>query len=317
MSRRTRYAGASVVLGTVLAVGCLYLVVRQIADGWDDYGDQIAAARWAWLLVALPLAVVGMSALGLVWRSALASLGAVVRRRDVFVWYQFGNLGKYIPGGVFQILGRGELATRGGVPRAVAYNSVALSMGATYLCGALVSAALLPFVFIEQGSIGGAWWVFLAIPAGLAALHPVVLARFLALAERLFAGGGETRVPSWSSSVRLVLRHAVGWFVNGLACWAVAVTFATDVPFATIVFAGIVSWVAGFLVIFVPSGLGVREATFTAVAATALSPEIAATVAIVSRLVFVAGDLIGAGVALGVRALVAREGTGTVAAPTA
>jgi uncharacterized membrane protein YbhN (UPF0104 family) len=291
-----------VVIGSVLAVGCLYLVVRQITDGWDDYGDQIADARWAWLLVAVPLAVAGMSALGLVWRLALASLGAHARRRDVFVWYQFGNLGKYIPGGIFQILGRGELATRGGVPRAVAYNSVALSMGATYLCGALVSAALLPFVLVERGSIGSAWWVFLAIPLGLAALHPTVLGRLFTLAEKLFAGAGEAQVPTWSNSVRLVLRHAIGWVLNGIACWAVAVTFVPDAPFFTIVFAGIVSWVAGFLVIFVPSGLGVREATFTAIAATSLSPEIAATVAIVSRLAFVVGDLIGAALAFAVRA---------------
>ncbi len=297
------------VIGTVLAVGCLYLVVRQIADGWDDYGDQIADARWAWLLVAVPLAVAGMSSLGLVWRSALASLGATVRRRDVFVWYQVGNLGKYIPGGVFQILGRGELATRGGVPRSVAYNSVALSMGATYLCGALVSAALLPLVFIEQESIGGTWWVFLAIPLGLAALHPRVLGRFFTLAEKLFAGAGEAQVPTWTNAVRLVLRHTVGWLGNGVACWAVAVTFAPDAPFATIVFAGIVSWVAGFLVIFVPSGLGVREATFTAIAATSLSPEIAATVAIVSRLAFVVADLIGAALALAVRASAASTPT--------
>ncbi len=297
------------VIGTVLAVGCLYLVVRQIADGWDDYGDQIADARWAWLLVAVPLAVAGMSSLGLVWRSALATLGATVRRRDVFVWYQVGNLGKYIPGGVFQILGRGELATRGGVPRSVAYNSVALSMGATYLCGALVSAALLPLVFIEQESIGGTWWVFLAIPLGLAALHPRVLGRFFTLAEKLFAGAGEAQVPTWTNAVRLVLRHTVGWLGNGVACWAVAVTFAPDAPFATIVFAGIVSWVAGFLVIFVPSGLGVREATFTAIAATSLSPEIAATVAIVSRLAFVVADLIGAALALAVRASAASTPT--------
>ncbi|CAN5256181.1 lysylphosphatidylglycerol synthase transmembrane domain-containing protein [soil metagenome] len=297
------------VIGTVLAVGCLYLVVRQIADGWDDYGDQIADARWAWLLVAVPLAVAGMSSLGLVWRSALATLGATVRRRDVFVWYQVGNLGKYIPGGVFQILGRGELATRGGVPRSVAYNSVALSMGATYLCGALVSAALLPLVFIEQESLGGTWWVFLAIPLGLAALHPRVLGRFFTLAEKLFAGAGEAQVPTWTNAVRLVLRHTVGWLGNGVACWAVAVTFAPDAPFATIVFAGIVSWVAGFLVIFVPSGLGVREATFTAIAATSLSPEIAATVAIVSRLVFVVADLIGAALALAVRASAASTPT--------
>jgi uncharacterized membrane protein YbhN (UPF0104 family) len=60
--------------------------------------------------------------------------------------------------------------------------------------------------------------------------------------------------------------------------------------------------VAGFLVIVVPSGLGVREAMFVALTQAALGGPTAATVAIVSRLVFVAGDLLGAAIAAGMKA---------------
>ena len=64
------------------------------------------------------------------------------------------------------------------------------------------------------------------------------------------------------------------------------------------VFAGVLSWVTGFIVVFVPGGLGVREAAFTAAAGGALDPEIAATVAVVSRLVFMSGDALGAAAAV-------------------
>jgi glycosyltransferase 2 family protein len=311
-SRKRRYAGLSIILGTLLAAGGLYFVIAKIVDGWSNYGDVISDARWGFLVAAVVLAFVGMSSLGLVWRSVLAALGVTARRTDVFVWYQIGNLGKYVPGGIFQVLGRAELANRGGVPRSIAYNSVALSMGATYLCGAVVSAILLPLSLLRHGSIGNSWWVFIVIPIGLAALHPRVLTRLFTFAEKAFGGSDARMIPTWNQSVVLVARHTPGWLINGLACYAVALTFHPGSGFFTMMFAGIVSWVAGFMVIFVPSGLGVREAMFVAIAQTSMPGGSAATVAIVSRLVFVVGDLIGALSAGLIRARQVKYGGQTV-----
>jgi uncharacterized membrane protein YbhN (UPF0104 family) len=299
--KKGKYAAISVALGALLTFAGLYFVVSKIVDGWSEYGDVIRNATWGWAIVGVLVAFCGMTTLGLVWRSSIAALGVQTRMRDVFIWYQIGNLGKYVPGGIFQVLGRGELATRGGVPRSVAYNSVALSMGATYICGALVSALLLPFALLEHGSIGGTWWVFLAIPLGLAGMHPKVLSKVFFLAERAFGGSSERQIPSWGASVVLVARHAPGWLLNGLACYVVTLCFDPSPHFFTIVFAGVVSWVAGFLVIFVPSGLGVREAMFVAITQESLGGSTAATVAIVSRLVFIAGDALGAAIAAGLR----------------
>jgi hypothetical protein len=287
------------VLGTALAAAGLSFVGSKIAAGWDESGALVREADWGWAVVGVALALLGMSSLGLVWRSVLAALGAQTRRRDVFAWYQLGNLGKYLPGGVFQVLGRAELAARGGVPRAVAYNSVALSMGATYLCGALLAALLLPFALLTHGSIGSTWWVFLVIPFGVVALHPRVLSALFLVAEKAFGGADERQVPTPRTSLLLVVRHSPGWLLNGLACYAVALTFAPDAPLVTVVFAAIASWVAGFVVVFVPGGIGVREAAFVAIAQTAMAGDTAATIAIVSRLAFVSADLLGAGLALG------------------
>lgn len=288
----------STVLGIGLAIGGAAFVVEKIAAQWSEYGDVIAHARWGWLIAAVPLAAIGMSSLGLIWRRVIEVLGARVRRREVFVWYQLGQLGKYLPGGLWPILGRSELAVRGGLNRQIAYNSVALSMGATYLCAALVSAVLLPFVLLTEGSIGTSAWVFVIIPVGLLVLHPRVLAKLFAIAERVLGKAEDQQVPPWSASVKLVARHAPPWVINGVATWLIALTFDPHASFVTVMFAGILSWVVGFVVIFVPGGLGVREASFTAIASVSMSSQIAATVAIVSRLVFMVADAGGALAAL-------------------
>lgn len=297
-AQRRRYAAVSATLGTLLALAGLGFLAARVAGGWDEYREVLRHARWGWMAVAVALAVLGMSSLGLVWRAVLGALGARAAARDVFVWYQLGNLGKYVPGGVFQVLGRAELATRGGVPRSIAYNSVALSMGATYLCGALLSALLLPFAVASHASLDRVWWVFLVIPVGLVALHPRVLSTLFLVAEKAFGSSDQRQVPAPRTSLALVARHAPGWLVNGLACYVVALAFTRDAPVVLLVFAGIASWVAGFLVVVVPGGIGVREAVLVAIAQTSLPGNAAVTVAIASRLAFVAGDLLGAGLAV-------------------
>lgn len=313
--RRRRLATLSTVIGIGLAVGGGAFVVGQIAEGWAEYDELIADARWGFLVLALPLAVAGMTSMGMVWRHIIGALGEEATRRQVFVWYQLGQLGKYLPGGLWPVVGRSELATRGGLPRPVAYNSVGLSMGATYLCAGLVSAVLLPFVVLAEHGVGGSLWVLAVIPVGLAALHPRVLGPLLGVAERVLGEGGEPMVPEWGVSTRLVLRHAVPWLLNGAATWLVALTFDPSPPVLPVLFAGIMSWLVGFVVVFVPGGLGVREAAFTAAAATALRPEVAATVAIVSRLVFMAADALGAAVAAPLARRIGRDAAQPAAGP--
>lgn len=296
-SRRKALLRLSTLLGIGLALSGGAFVMERIVTGWSEYGDLIAQARWGWLLAGLALAILGMSTLGLVWRRIIVVLGGRASRRQVFIWYQLGNLGKYLPGGLWPLVGRSELAVRGGLARPVAYHSVALSMGATYLCAIIVCAVLLPFVLVSQADVGSQLWVLGLIPVGLAALHPAILRRAFRLSERLLGKGAPVAIPPWLVSVGLVARHAPPWLANGAATWFVAITFYPEAPLVTVVFAGVLSWVTGFVVVFVPGGIGVREATFTAVASVAIPPTIAATVAIVSRLVFVAADALGAATA--------------------
>lgn len=296
--RRRALLSVSTLLGVGLALAGGAFVVSKIAAGWADYGETIARARWMWLIAAVLCAGLGMSSLGLVWRHVIGALGGRATRREVFCWYQLGNLAKYLPGGIWPLVGRSELAVRGGLDRSIAYNSVALSMGATYLCASIVCAVLLPFAVLSRVTVGTQAWVFVLIPLGLAVLHPAVLGRVFKISERLFAKGTSAQVPPWRTSVVLVARHAAPWLVNGVAIWLVALTFDPAAPLVPIVFAGILSWIIGFVVVFVPGGVGVREATFTATAGFVLAPEIAATVAIVARLVFMVVDVSCAGLAV-------------------
>ena len=280
------------VVGIVIAVLGFGFVVQRVIVNWDDVSDAMRDASGVWIVPAFVLAAAGMTVVALAWRHVLAALGARVAGRDAVRWYFPGELGKYVPGGIWPVVGRAELARRGGIRRGVAYASVALSLGALYLAAIAVVAAALPLELAATNDSPAPLVVALLLPLGIVALHPRVLHTLHSWAQRVMRRDFEVDIPSWRTSLVLVARYLPAWALIGTATWCVARAFDAHAPFGRVFVAAVVSWVVGFLLVPVPGGVGVREAVFVAVAG--LSVGIGAAVALVARLIFMAVDAGGA-----------------------
>jgi uncharacterized membrane protein YbhN (UPF0104 family) len=296
---RRRAAAASTVVGLVLGGLAAVFVVRTLVRDREAIGDALADATPVWLVLGLLLAAAGMTAIAVPWRRAIQVLGEDLPLGQVVARYFVGELGKYLPGGVWPIVGRGELARRWGIGRVAAYSSVVLSLATLYLSAMFVVVLGLP-VLLRGDDGTGPLVVLVLLPIGLACLHPAVLRWLLGIVERLAKRPVSLPVPSWGTSVGLVARYVPAWLAIGTATWAVARALDPSASLADVGVAAVLSWVVGFVLVPVPGGVGVREAAFVA-AAGSLDPGIAATVAVAARLAFVLVDAGGA--ALGSLAL--------------
>lgn len=314
MSSRRRAAIGLSAAGVLIGAFGLAFVIRLIVREWDSISETIAEGDPLLLVASVACGLAGMTWIGLQWGRALRLSGRDRTRQPTPVrflpWYFVGQLGKYVPGGLWPVLGRSELAVRGGVARSTAYPSVAISLLTTYL-GALVLVAVVAPFAVASGAGASRLWVLLLLPVGALCLHPVVLDRMVRLAERLLARGAGFVVPTWGSTVGLIVRHVPAWVGISAATWLVAEALLPEPPILAIFLATPLSWFVGFVAIPVPGGVGVREATFVGVLAGSLGSADAAAVALASRLVFVAVDLLGAGAST----LVARWSSGRRSLP--
>lgn len=299
----------STLAGSLVGVAGMGFVVRVLVRDRDIVAAAATQARPGLLLGALAAAAVGVTGIGLAWRRCLRVLGSRLDTPSALRGYFVGQLGKYVPGGVWAIMGRGEWARREGVPGAIAYSSVLLSMGSAYLAAILLATALLPFAGL-LGSDADARYalVLLLLPLGFALLHPRAVGAGLVLMRRLSRRELAVDVPPWAASAGVVARQLPSWALIGVATLLVAAAFGHTGDPANIVVAAAISWVLGFVALPVPGGIGVREAAFVALA-TSLPAAIAATTAVVARLLFVAVD---AGGAAATTALLARRRAGEV-----
>jgi hypothetical protein len=286
--RRRQLAGISTAVGIGLGALAVAFVVRFIARDWDDVSAAVADANVAWILAAAVTAAAGMTAIAVPWRRALHMLGGDLPWPDVIARYYAGEIGKYVPGGVWPVVGRGELAARTGVSRAAAYGSVALSLAVLYLAAMFLVLAGVPFMIAGGGSLEYLW-VLAVLPLGVAFLHHAVLERVRATASRLTKREISLTIPPWRDSLALLVQYVPAWLLIGTTTWMVARALGQDVSWLDIAPAAVLSWVVGFVLIPVPGGVGVREAAFLA-AATELDAGVGAAVALVARVLFVLVD---------------------------
>ena len=293
--RPRRTLALSALVGTAIAVVCIGFVIARMTSQWGEVRNEITDAEPAWIAAAALSATAAMAWIASCWQRVLGLLGPAPERGRTMAWYFAGEIGKYVPGTVWPVLGRGELARRGGVPRHRAYPSVALSLAALYLAALALAAVLVPLDLANQSESPGALALLALLPIGLVALHPRVLTAAKDLLVRFTGRGADIAVPPWRATVGVVASYLPAWLGIWAATWCVARALDPGAPLLRIGIATALSWTAGFAAVPVPAGAGVREAVF--VAASGLPVGLGATVAVGSRLLFLLVDVAGAGVA--------------------
>lgn len=284
-------------VGLAIGLAGLVFVVVTVAGDWDQTADSLKQADWMLFALAILVGLVSMTLIGLVWRQVMTELGAdrgVAHKR--LNQYFVGQLGKYVPGGIWPIVGRAEMAYRGGVERTPAYGGTLLSLATTYLAALLVGAIGAVLVLLQGESVP--WWAVLlsiAAPIALLLVHPSLASSVLALARRVTGRAIEFPALSWGQGVGFVFAHVPTWLGISTATYLVAQSVDAGLTFDRVLIATCFSWFLGFVIVGLPGGLGVREAVFVALAGS-IDPAMAATVALLARVAFIAVDLGGAAI---------------------
>lgn len=276
---RGRWLRAAGIVVGIVAVGfCGWTLIAE----WSTVQEAVTTADPALVTAAVVGGLAGTTCVAQQWRWVLAALGAPTTRRQGWTWFFAGELGKYVPGGVWAVVGRGELAHRGGVPRAVAYPATLLSLGVFCLSGGIGWAALYPFTGPAR------WWTVLLIPALLAAVHPAVQRPVFGSLTRISRGRLRVPVLPWPRMLGLVGATLPAWFLLGATTALVAGALGLTVDPVAVAAAAIAAWVVGVLVP-VPAGAGIREVAFAIGSGLPAGPAV--LVAALARVVFVVVDL--------------------------
>lgn len=271
-------------IGVFVGVMGVAFVVRTLISRSEEVIGAWKALEPPRLVLALLLGACAMAWIGRAWSALLAEDDGPAPGWTTMSWYFTGQLGKYVPGGIWAVVGRSEMAVRGGVNRNTAYSATALSMGSTYLAAALVGGlgSILSWTYPLAGVA--------ALGAAASSLVVVAVPRARGVAVRILPGLGRLSLSS-RSLARRIATHLPAWILVSLATSVVAGAFNADIGIIHMLCAAPLSWLVGFVVIGAPGGIGIREATFTMLVAPSVTTGVGLSVALASRIVFIVVDV--------------------------
>lgn len=247
---------------------------------------RLDPARWRprpWTLAAsCALLLGGQVFSGLLWGRVVRDLGGTsLSFREAVRVFFVANLGRYVPGKVWQVTGLAVLARRRGVPATLSGIAAVVAHGTSLLAATLVGA----LIFGRAGPEGEG--SLLWIPAALfaltcVALLPPVFRRLVGLASRLRLAveWDAVRPRTVARWLGLFLIH---WTIYGAAFVLLARSFGLPGGALEVASAFVAAYVIGYVAIFAPAGLGVREASLAALLAPMMGEGAATGLAVIAR----------------------------------
>lgn len=342
----------------LLGVVILVLVGRRFAL---DLRELFVSERWrgtfhvGWAVLSGLLYLGGLFFSALTWYRLLGHFGERPRLWTAVRAYYLGHLGKYLPGKAWALFLRADLVRGDGVRVRLAALTAFYEVLVTMSAGALLAAALFAALAPDAGASldwpalrgllrleappGGVLNRHAAVTLSLLLLSPILvpilppvfnrIIERLALPFRDSLAGPLPRFRAAYLAEGLLLTSAE-WLLHGASlAAALCAVLGTGLPWTAEAAGRLpalmgVSYVAGFLVVVAPSGLGVREFFLTLF----LTPELETLLAadpvearglavlavLVLRLAWTAAEMLTAAVVYPLRPRTPAEGAGISAA---
>jgi hypothetical protein len=267
---------------------------------WPEIRASIQEVDWgpfsAALLVLLPV----MAAVGSIPWASLRYLGNPFSYPKATGVYFFTQIFKYLPGGIWAFPGRVAVYQLLGVGSAQSVISVFRETAAMFLGAAAVGLLGLFQGFSLSSNLRWAIGVGTLVSAGVILLIQMpwvwkVFSRFKLLSTSPLASYDE--VDSTQRNIAWLpwtfLGSAVFWFLFGLPFRQMAVAVYPQIVTlswleASSIFA--LAWCAGFVVVFIPAGIGIRESALTLLLAKIMPVGAALSLALLSRAAWILAE---------------------------
>ena len=300
-----------VAFGTaVFLLAALAAVGLAFSGSWAAWGDLEASgmSRWRvrplWLAAAVGCEVAALCASGMIWAWLFRRAGGRAGVPEAAAAWLGSNLGRYLPGKIWQVTGLVAYVRGRGDSGATAFTTLIAFQAAIVATGVSLALAVLGAGAFEGV---GRWPLVAGGLALAAALTPPVLRFVMRMGRRLLretTAHGDAELDG-GLLCRAVLGSLLIWLLHGLGFLALleGLVLENTIGFAMAlgVFAG--SYVVGYAALVAPGGLVVREGAIVGLlaAVTAIPAGPAAALALAARLWTTAAELTSFGLAVAFR----------------
>jgi len=249
----------------LIIVLIFYLIFKNIYSNWGQLDFRKQHFNLFYIVLSVLIMQLAWMTTAWSWGKTLEAFNFKLRYSDVFTIYFRSMVAKYLPGKLWQIVGSTYMAAKKGVPEGSTVASVVIGQGYSLLSGLALVAGALALGVIQPPGGGFAFFRWTAIPILvlliILTVRPELAEPLMNWALRLAKRQTISLRINIATSLRLFMAFLIPWFIFGLSFWFLG-RGLEDIPISHYLsFTAIMtaSTVIGFLAVFAPGGLGVKE----------------------------------------------------------
>lgn len=290
----------------ILLILILYFVGQYLYDQWLQIRDHTMEVNGWRLLIGQIGILIGLNILPFASWVNLIYLGYKVPFLTVWRIFYTTNLTKYLPGSVWAYPGRAYMYQESNVPVEQSFSAIFWEIVLNIVSAVIVAVFSVRIVLdiIPASALIGVLLLLIFGGIGVVVilqvffhkdLRPAVFGPFIQRLQR-----PELRLKSWQIA-NIVLLYLSCWVVSGLGFAQVVLAFSpTFEPSWWIELPGVymLGWLAGYIVLIAPGGVGVRDAVVVVAMSTLIETPLPFVVTILSRIMWTGGEVLFFGVSL-------------------
>lgn len=287
------------IIGWLVAAVIIYVLFRTI------YLNRAELARWEWkiswpdALLAIAFLAGAYITASQAWRTILHGFGHNVRLHESFRVVYLANLGRYIPGKIWQVIGMVGLAKEINIPARTSLASFALVQA--YMLPA--SFLLVPLMLGRTDSLEtlvvyrDILYLFMAVVVIIFLFlffRPDGLNWALNRILKLFKQEPVSYQPEFKNRVAIFVWYLITWLLFGLSFHFFLGAIVPQTDFNVLFSAGsyIAAYNLGYISFISPGGLGVREGVMSALLAPQIGAPLAASLALIHRILITVAEAV-------------------------
>lgn len=286
------------IVGIIFSLLCGIFIFLSAAKYWDLVVHELSnPSLFLPMLMAVVTYLVAIFFGWVGWLLILGLLGLKAPRRDTFYIFMVSSVGKYVPGNVFQYLGRIFLASRLNISKNLVVISIILEfsmfLGLGFLISSIYSFSYMKDVLGDYEFL--LYIVFLIFVICILFLFFLsnIRLKFINIIERALNIG-------WVHSIKFlflsIFSSLTVFLFLGMSAYFIVQGISQETPISLLnmvsYFAA--AWVVGFLTPGAPAGLGSRDAVLQLLLSPTIGVAPAVAVVLLCRFATIVGDCLGA-----------------------
>ena len=278
--------------GILLAAVILGFMIKELIQNWQEIRPYLVNAKFGILAAAVGLYAIAFLATGYNWAYLLWRMDHRLGKRDYLHIHMVSALARYIPGGIWNIVGKAYLCTEKGVEKSATTASMILEYVFQILSSGLFLLFFLPVLmrkFLTPILTG----IFLVLAAVIIWLLPWAVRVGMRILGKVFREDLSKMQIENRYIYRILLQYVGVWLFTGFGLIILVWAFE-DISWIQGVYLMLsypISWVAGFLSPS-PNGMGIREGVLRLLLGERYSYELLLLITLTTRIWTILGEVL-------------------------